>query len=413
MENISSLRRALARAVDKLNDPATIASAGRYEAQEVEVRRLERQVSDAEARIRARAREVANAGNAGVNTEERFPNLGEQLLAVARASTGGGMDMRLRAPLGMNEGNPADGGFAVQVDFATTLVNRIYEGGEVASRVTRFPISPNSNGMKIPAVDETSRATGSRYGGVQVYWVGEGVAPPATRPKFRTVDLDLKKLMGLFYATDEMMQDAAFLTAMAEAMFYSEAIFALEDSIVRGSGVAQPKGFLATGPKVTVAKETSQAADTILFKNVLKMWARLDPRSQGNAVWYINQDVVPELLSLNGPAGATVPTLVYMPPGGLSAAPYGTILGRPVVPIEYCATVGDEGDIILADLSQYVVVDKGGVDQQSSIHVSFTTAETAFRIQYRVDGQPMWTSPLTPYKGTATVSPFVTLAERA
>ena len=37
-----------------------------------------------------------------------------------------------------------------------------------------------------------------------------------------------------------------------------------------------------------------------------------------------------------------------MPPGGLSAASYGTLFGRPVLTVEYCAALGDEGDIICA-----------------------------------------------------------------
>jgi HK97 family phage major capsid protein len=84
-----------------------------------------------------------------------------------------------------------------------------------------------------------------------------------------------------------------------------------------------------------------------------------------------------------------------------------------VIPVEYCATLGTVGDLVLADMSQYAVIEKGGLQQATSIHVAFVTDETAFRAVYRLDGQPKWRTPLTPFKGSNTLSPFVTLATRS
>ena len=129
-------------------------------------------------------------------------------------------------------------------------------------------------------------------------------------------------------------------------------------------------------------------------------------------IWVYNQDVEPELDNLNIAVG-TGGSLVYMPPGGLSDAPYGRIKGRPAFPIEHAKTLGDVGDIMLLDLSQYQMIDKGGVQSASSIHVRFVQDEQAFRFIWRVDGQPSWQSALTPKNGSNTVSPFVALAARA
>ena len=104
---------------------------------------------------------------------------------------------------------------------------------------------------------------------------------------------------------------------------------------------------------------------------------------------------------------------MYVPAGGLSEKPYCTLFGRPVIPLEQCSAAGDVGDIILADISQYLLIDKGGIKAASSVHVRFLYDENVFRFIYRVDGQPIWNKPLTPFKGSATVSPFVTLAKRS
>lgn len=147
--------------------------------------------------------------------------------------------------------------------------------------------------------------------------------------------------------------------------------------------------------------------EKITVENIVKMWSRLWTRSIGSAFWYVNQEIQPLLYSLK-----VGDRPVYIPAGGLSETPYATILGRPVVPLEQCPALGDVGDIILADLGQYMLIDKGGIDAASSIHVRFLFDECVFRFVYRCDGQPIWSKPITPYKGSATLSPFVTLAAR-
>ena len=341
------------------------------------------------------------------DNEKRFSSFGEQLMAAYRAAMPGGkVDERLstRAASGLNETTPSDGGFLVQQDFVTELLKKTYETGILASKVKKIPISTNANGMKINAIDEDSRANGSRWGGVQTYWEGEADEITASKPKFRQMELSLKKLTGLCYATDELLQDAAALEAVIRQAFAEEFGFKIDDAILSGSGEGEPLGILNSGAIVTVAKEASQT-DIITVENLIKMWNRLWSRSRANAVWYINQELEPYLYTLGDKP-------VYIPAGGLSEKPYGTLFGRPVVPIEQCSAAGEVGDIILADIGQYLLIDKGGVKSASSIHVRFLYDENVFRFIYRVDGKPIWTKPLTPYKGSATVSPFVTLAKR-
>lgn len=341
--------------------------------------------------------------------EKRFATFGEQLLAAYRAAAPGGrIDERLttRAASGLNESTPSDGGFLVQQDFVTELLKRTYETGILASKVKKIPISTNANGLKINAVDEESRANGSRWGGVQTYWEGEADELTASKPKFRQLELNLKKLTGLCYATDELLQDASALEAVIRQAFAEEFGFKIDDAILSGSGEGEPLGILNSGAIVTVAKEASQT-DIITVENLIKMWNRLWSRSRANAVWYINQELEPYLYTLK-----IGDKPVYIPAGGLSEKPYGTLFGRPVVPLEQCSAAGDLGDIILADVGQYLLVDKGGVKAASSIHVRFLYDESVFRFIYRVDGKPIWNKPLAPYKGSASVSPFVTLAKR-
>jgi HK97 family phage major capsid protein len=336
---------------------------------------------------------------------------GEFLQAVHRAATNQGIDPRLSAAaLGANSVNGADGGFLVGTTLVDDLARRM-TAGEVRSRVQRVPLDPGTDSLSVNVIDETSRATGSRSGAVQGYWVEQGQAPTASRPKFAQINMRLHGLSALGYATNSLLRNAAALEAIMTDAFSDELAFLVEDAIINGTGAGSPLGVLNAPALVSVSKETGQDAATIMKENIDKMWARLYARARANAVWFINQDVEPQLDNLQMVIGlGGVP--VYLPPGGLSDTPYARLKGRPVIPVEYCATLGTVGDIILADLSEYRIID-AAMQSASSMHVAFTTNEMAFRVTYECDGQPRWKSALTPYKGSNTLSPFVALATRA
>jgi HK97 family phage major capsid protein len=350
-----------------------------------------------------------------VKDKEKFPTLGAQMMAIrAAGSPAGRIDPRLfNAATGLNETTPSDGGFLVQTDFSNMLLQDLVATDDLANRCRRIQISGNSNGIKINGVDETSRAS-TRSGGIIGYWKDEAAEKTASKPKFRQIELTLHKLIGLCYATDELLADAVALEAFIRQAFASEFGFLRNDAIIRGSGAGQPLGILNSGCLVTVAKEGGQKADTIVWENVVKMYARLFASSRPNAVWLINQQVEPQLMQMAMSVG-TGGVPVYMPAGGASSSPYATLFGRPVIPCEQCSALGDVGDIIFGDFNGYILAEKGGIESASSIHVQFKYDESVFRFVMRCDGQPVRASALTPYKGgaTATLSHFVTLAERA
>lgn len=316
-----------------------------------------------------------------------------------------------KAATGMGELVGSDGGFLVPPQFSSNIFERVYTENNLLAKTDQYTTSGNV--MIFPRNNESSRATGSRWGGVRAYWVQEGSTVTASAPTFGQLRLQLNKLGCIARVTEELIKDSS--TAMQS---YLTRVFALEigftanNAIYRGTGAGQPLGILNAPCVVSVAKETGQAAATIVSQNIAKMWARrfaLGPT--GNYVWLINQDVLPQLYLLTlgiGTAGVTT----FMPPGGLSAAPYSTLMGAPVMEIEFASTLGTVGDIVLADLSQVVSITQGGMNSMSSMHVYFTTEEQAFRTTFRMDAAPWQSSALTPFQGTNTQSPIITLATR-
>jgi HK97 family phage major capsid protein len=345
--------------------------------------------------------------------------LGEQLLDVRAATphAGAGGDSRAAERLhnaaagGAGTAVGSDGGFLVQSDFTTQLLGLMHDNAILAGKCLHIPIGPNSNRLEAPIVDETSRATGSRWGGVQVYRTHEAGTVTAKKPKFGKIALDLEKTMGLVYCTEEGLRDAVSLAAIIQRAFAEEFSFKLDDEIVRGTGVGEPLGFLNSAALISVAKENGQANDTIVFENVDNMWTRMHARSWPRAIWLINQECMPQLRRMSLVVG-TGGVPVYMPANGISGSPYSTLFGAPVIPIEQASALGDLGDIMLVDMSQYLIIEKGGMQADQSIHVQFLYDETAYRFITRNNGEPLWRTALTPYKGANTLSPFVALAAR-
>jgi HK97 family phage major capsid protein len=227
-------------------------------------------------------------------------------------------------------------------------------------------------------VAETSRANGSRFGGIRLYWAAEAAALTESKPKFANLHLEPSKLTGLIYLTEEIVQDSTVLENFVRQAFTNEFGFVIDDVIVRGTGAGQPLGLLNFSGRVAVSKETGQLARTINYQNVCKMWARLPAKSQRNAIWLCNSDTQPELMQMTNGVGAA-PMPVWLPPSGASGSPYGTIFGRPLIPMEQASTLGTEGDLMLVDLQRYLLSTGGNLRVDSSIHVRFVYDEMAIR----------------------------------
>ena len=352
----------------------------------------------------------------GEPLKPHFSGMGEFALAVRRASVpNGSRDSRLEfkeAITGAGVKYPAEGGFTVP----STISQQIWDGlnatpDNLLGMTDNYTVEGES--ITFNANAETSRAAGSRYGGVLGYWLSEGAQVTASAPKWRQIKVEPHQVGVLVYVTDKLLRGSGISLEQYLTKAATEEIgFLTGDAIINGTGAGQPMGILQSGCLVSVAKETGQAAKTITTPNIVNMWSRLSARARAGAMWLINQDIEPQLFQLSLDVGASgVP--VYMPPGGLSQAPYSTIFNRPVIATEYNATLGTVGDIILCDPKVYVTGTKGGVDSAMSIHLRFDYNESVFRFLFEVDGQTWLNSAITPYKGTSnTQSPFVALATR-
>lgn len=304
-------------------------------------------------------------------------------------------------------GSGPDGGFAVPPDFRTSIMEKVAAEQSLIARTDQLVSS--SNTIVIPK-DETTPWQST--GGIQAYWEGETEQHQKSKPALESTSIKLNKLTAMVNVTDELLEDAPALGAYIKRKAPVKIDFKITDAIIRGTGGGMPQGILTAACKVSIAKESAQTAATIVFANVVKMYSRLYSGCRATAVWLINQDIEPQLFGLQFPgSGTAVP--VYLPPGGLSASPYGMLMGRPVLPFESCSALGTEGDLMLVDFQSYMTAQKvTGMRSETSMHLYFDYDITAFKFVLRVAGQPWWSKAVTPGQGSNTRSCIVTLADR-
>lgn len=346
-----------------------------------------------------------------------FDNFADQLRAVKNAA-GGVVDDRLsklnkefKNATGMNEGIGTEGGFAVQTDFAGMLMDTAAKAGNILPLVDKYEVSGGANAVKWVEVDESSVAT-TVFGGVQVYWASEAAAVAASKAALIEKECKLEKLMGMAYATFELESDSNFISQLYSRAFSLGIQREMESCMIgaAGTGIGKPISILNSAGKVAVAAEAGQAAGTVLWENISKMYNRaLNKDMIAKYVWLCHPDLAEQFDFLNFPVG-TGGVPVY-----LQAAQVGsvsTLKARPIIETDHCSAAGTEGDIMFADLSDYMMIYKGGVKADTSIHVQFLTAENAFRFIFRCNGMPKRNKTLTIKNSSNARSSIVTLATR-
>lgn len=312
---------------------------------------------------------------------------------------------------------PSAGGFLVPEVLRAELLKIAIESAIVRSRARVIPM--DSARVPFPMIDSTSNAS-TVYGGVSASWTEEGGSLPESEAKFGRVMLTASKLAARCDVPNELLQDSIISFAAFIDQIFPEAIAWFEDTaFLRGTGVGQPLGILGSSLNesgnaalVSVAKETNQAADTIVWENIVKMYARMLPSSLSRAVWIANIDTFPALATMSLAIG-TGGSAIWLN-NGVQGPPM-QILGRPVIFTEKVPTLGGGGsgkDISFVDFGYYLIGDRMQMRAESSMHAQFTTDQTVYRVIERVDGRPWLQSAITPQNGTNTLSPYVTLQER-
>jgi len=303
------------------------------------------------------------------------------------------------------------GGFLIPTEFSTTVLMRARERSNIMQKAKVVPMGTNS--INIPYIKGFNESQGKVHGNVSFTWPGESADRSAGKNiTLGEITLTLREASAMVYLNNALVKFSPIsLEPFVTAALDDALDFELSEVFTDGTGTGQPLGVLNANCLVTVTKETNQTADTIEIENVLKMFSRHYGK---NKEWYCNVDTLPQIATMVI-AGGGSSTPAFMPAGGATGRLSDTLLGRPIIWNDHAKTIGDAGDIILADWGQYLVGQfqgDSGMEVAESIHLKFDYNQKALRFTFYIDGQPWWPSAFTPVNSVNTRSPFVVTASR-
>ena len=316
-----------------------------------------------------------------------------------------------KAPAGMNEGTSSQGGYSVIPEWTDEIFSKVKAYPRLLDMTNKVTISGST--LNIPAINETSLADGSRGGGILNYWVSEGNTVTTSYPAMTQVQAVLNTDVVMIPLTNQLLEDNSYnLDAFLAEKVAEEFTWSEDYGVLRGSGTGQPKGILNQASLVTITKESGQAAASVVFPNLAKMWAALWPPSRANACWLANPLVYQQLIQMTFPnASGTYPAFGFVSWNAHEEFPL-RIFGKPVHECLMTTALGIAGDIILCDLKQLTTAEHPGMQVAVSDQVYFTSLQTLFRFVRRFDIQSPWTAGVTDFNSQATYSPFVVLQSR-
>lgn len=344
-----------------------------------------------------------------------FKNLAEFMAALA--SERGDSRLRVGPPIhaaGMTEGTGSSGGFLVPPQFLAEILGPAFVESGILSRVSVVPMT--SSAVMIAGFNNTDSHAGGAIGGLTMEWAGEGQQLSSQTGKVRAVTMQAKKGAVMVEVTNELLFDSPAASIQLREIMSAAARFGLEAAILTGNGVGRPLGLLNDYAKIVISKETSQAADTINYQNIIKMVARIHPSLLPGSIWVANPNTLTQLLNIQRPisdaAGTDYVGGDILPVFQTGVGGTFSLLGLPLVFSEALPVLGDAGDLVLASFSEYQLGMRMDARIDVSTELKFDYDKSVFRLILRADGLSRWDQALQPMNGD-TLTWATMLEERA
>lgn len=358
-----------------------------------------------------------------IGTRQKALGMGRFLQAVHAAASGKdlaqvekALDRMGSTPItkaSLAEGSGATGGYTVPVQFYADLMRIVAEESFAKQLCTTIPMTSRS--ILVPALDmSTTPAAGTSafFGGIAASWQPEAASINESEPTFQSIELVARDLVFHTVASNQLLADnAVALDTLLTTLFKEAMAWFYDYYVLRGTGVNQPLGALNSAAAFAEARS---GATSVSLDDLAQMMSHLLVSSWDKAIWVMHPSVLPKLIQLTN--GATnAPFLVWINP-----APSGTdgpianklpmkLFGLPIYWTEKVPALGTKGDVMLIDLSKYLLGDRLALQIETSPHVKFLNNQMVWRIVARWDGQPWLKQTIKLADGSHQVSPFVVL----
>jgi HK97 family phage major capsid protein len=323
-----------------------------------------------------------------------------------------------RAALGVSSGSI--GGWLVPEGLSTSILQA--SAGMSIVRPRAMVIQSGTLDTDLPAFDDTT----AQSAGVPP-WFGNGMVPswipnqgtwPTSETRFRSVKVSAHMLGSTFDVSNTLLASAADNLELVLRQTIALAVAWCEDvAFLAADGIGKPLGILKSPALLTTTARASGSA--ISYADSRKLSSRLpdSSRDHGFPVWLVSQNALDDLeaaVTETSSLAGRIETYVTNEPdpvsGQVRPKVHRFLSGFELLATTKLPALNTLGDLMLCDLSQYVISDVLSLEIAVSQHPRFQWNQSSFRLVHVVGGLPRLDKPITVEDGTSTVSPFIALA---
>lgn len=286
-------------------------------------------------------------------------------------------DLDLKTLVGDDTGSSGRGDYLVPTEHMTELLRTMGEGQQFANRARRVPMSRRT--ADFPRLAQTTASdTRPMFSFAAVTKIAEGAQKPEREPTFEQLTLTAVKYAAYVEAGDELLSDNIIdgdLPPVLIELLTAAIAYEYDRDTMRGSGTAEPQGFIGHASAYEVNRQTTQNISTTDIFNMESRFFGQD------GVYLFHPSEIPQLY------GLAASNVIAWNRDLASSVP-GVLMGRPLVRTVKLPVSNNEGSVCLVDPSYYLVGDLQRVTVASSIHYQFRHDVTAWRALFRAAGTP-------------------------
>lgn len=294
------------------------------------------------------------------------------------------------------------GRYAIPPTFDPTPKELEQEGAIIRPRSMPWPVDPErpDADMYVPALDQGT-ASQNMFGGAQVAYRAETAAGPTGDLKLRQVHLKPKEIKGIIEPPNTLLRNWAAAEPTIRRMYNSALVGFEETKFFSGDGVVGARGIINVSCRLDHARA---AANQLSYADTMGMLQKA--RKGMSLFWLASDDLLTQLLSLEDNLG----NLIFKEKATDDVPD--RLHGKPVLWSERSPNLGTRGDLVLCDLSYYLVTAGYPMSIELSEHEKFSQGITVIRLLGGHDADAWLKDPIT-HEGGRQRSPFVVLGDPA
>ena len=307
-----------------------------------------------------------------------FKALSELCYAEVKA-----LNYKSASPTGMGESNV---GMQIPIEFPAIIIEAAVAASPILTKLWRFPMTENS--VSFPKLSQSDT---DYFGGVVTTWSGPASSGEGSTmtPTDATTDKNLftaKKITQMVVLTDELIQDAPinilnYMTGLLVRKFTYE----MERVVIQGNGITEPTGIIkdATVIKNAYARGTK---GTVKWQDIVNLDGQLNEIFTN--AYLISRKAT--LATVRSQVDDNNRPIWFEQWGVVNGVPTRTseICGLPYHVTRNCPLMGMRGDVIVGDLSMYMLGMRADMRIDISDAPGFKQNETYVRFIARMDGMP-------------------------